>query len=133
MLREANMASAFSATARASASVILIICLVSPCLVPLEFSKIAWAETDDYIIVRVDGSVSKVCQLVGDWDIERNESTTSLTYTRYGVAGTDLGVSFEHTVNSYFFSATQLDETLFHYLAKTTALRTQQISLWMMA
>ena len=90
------MASAFSATARASASVILIICLVSPCLVPLEFSKNAWAETDDYIIVRVDGSVSKVCQLVGDWDIERNESTTSLTYTRYGVAGTDLGVSFEH-------------------------------------
>jgi len=86
----------FSATVRKSASVILIVCLVSLCFVFLAFSELTCAETGDYIVVRVDGSVSKVCQLVGDTDIERNESTTSLTYTRYGVAGTDLGVSFEH-------------------------------------
>jgi len=90
------MTCSFSATARASASVILIICLFSLSLGLLAFSEIAIATTDDYTVVKVDGSVSKVCQLVGDWDIERNESTTSLTYTRYGVAGTDLGVSFEH-------------------------------------
>jgi hypothetical protein len=90
------MASSFSATARKSASVILLICLVSTCFLLLAFSEIAWAEADDYIVVKVDGSVSKVCQLVGDWDIERNEPTQSLTFTRYGVAGTDLGASFEH-------------------------------------
>lgn len=51
---------------------------------------------EDRIVVRVDGSVAKICQLVGDFDLERNQSTIGLTYTRYGVAGTDLGVSFEH-------------------------------------
>jgi hypothetical protein len=84
----------FFTSARASASVILLVCLLSAGFLFLTFSQTARAETDDYIVVRVDGSVSKVCQLVGDSDIERNESTTSLTFTRYGVAGTDLGVSF---------------------------------------
>lgn len=50
----------------------------------------------DYTVVRVEGSVVKVCQIIGDFDRERNQSTTSLTFARYGVAGTDLGVSFEH-------------------------------------
>ncbi len=90
------MKGSFSAATRKAASAILIICIVSASVVLLAFSEFAWAATDDYIVVRVDGSVSKVCQLVGDWDMERNESTASLTYTRYGVAGTDLGVSFEH-------------------------------------
>jgi hypothetical protein len=90
------MGGTFSATARKAVTVILILCLVSSGIVLLVFSEIARAATGDYIVVRVDGSVSKVCQLVGDWDLERNESTQSLTYTRYGVAGTDLGVSFEH-------------------------------------
>jgi len=57
---------------------------------------LAAAQSDDYIVVRVGGSVVKVCQLVGDFDVERNHSTIGLTYARYGVAGTDLGVSFEH-------------------------------------
>jgi len=51
---------------------------------------------EDYTVVGVKGSVVKVCQLVGDFDRERNQSTLSLTFTRYGVGGTDLGVSFEH-------------------------------------
>jgi hypothetical protein len=46
--------------------------------------------------VTVEQHATKVCQLIGDLDLERNEQTTSLTWTRYGVAGTDLGVSFEH-------------------------------------
>ena len=48
------------------------------------------------VVGRVEGTVAKVCQLVGDFDMERNQPTTSLTYSRYGVEGTDLGVSFEH-------------------------------------
>ena len=44
----------------------------------------------------IEGSVVKVCQLIGDFDRERNQPTLSLTYTRFGVWGTDLGVSFEH-------------------------------------
>jgi len=48
------------------------------------------------VVGRVEGTIAKVCQLVGDFDKERNQPTTSLTYSRYGVDGTDLGVSFEH-------------------------------------
>ena len=44
----------------------------------------------------VPGSVSKVCQLIGNFDKQLNMSTTGLTKTRYGVGGTDLGSSFEH-------------------------------------
>lgn len=51
---------------------------------------------EDYTVERVEQSVVKVCQLVGDFDRERNQSTSSLTFTRYGVLGTDLGVSFVH-------------------------------------
>ncbi|MEM2872933.1 MAG: DUF4185 domain-containing protein, partial [Nitrososphaerales archaeon] len=52
--------------------------------------------SEDYTVAKVEGSVVKVCQIIGDFDRERNQSTTSLTFTNYGVAGTDLGVSFEH-------------------------------------
>jgi hypothetical protein len=44
----------------------------------------------DCNVVRVDGTVTKICQIIGDFDLERNQSTISLTYTRYSVAGTDL-------------------------------------------
>jgi hypothetical protein len=90
------MACLFSAAMKRSASLILITGIVSAGFLFLSFPEIGLADVNDYTVVRVDGSVSKVCQLIGDWDIERNESTISLTYTRYGVAGTDLGVSFEH-------------------------------------
>jgi hypothetical protein len=43
-------------------------------------------------VKRVEGTITKVRQLVGDLDKERNQPTTSLTYSRYGVEGTDLGV-----------------------------------------
>jgi len=112
------MASLFSATARKRASVILLVCLVSASFVLLAFSQIACAETGDYIVVRVDGSASKVCQLVGDLDIERNESTTSLTFTRYGVAGTDLGGSFEHNGELVFLFGDTAGRNAFPFSGK---------------
>ena len=64
-------------------------------ITPPKAARLSPLSADD-IAVRVEGTIAKVCQLVGDFDRERNEPTLSLTYTRYGVAGTDLGVSFEH-------------------------------------
>lgn len=112
------MLGSFSAITRKSASLVLIIGLVSAVFLFLSFSKIGWAEADDYIVVRVDGSVSKVCQLVGDLDIERNESTVSLTFTRYGVAGTDLGVSFEHNGELIFLFGDTVGRNAFPFSGK---------------
>jgi len=63
---------------------------------PLLTQRFCATAAGNDIAVRVEGTIAKVCQLVGDFDRERNEPTPSLTHTRYGVAGTDLGVSFEH-------------------------------------
>jgi hypothetical protein len=112
------MLGSFSAPTRKSASLVLIIGLVSASFLFLSFSKIVWAEADDYIVVRVDGSVLKVCQLVGDFDIERNESATSLTFTRYGVAGTDLGVSFEHNGELIFLFGDTVGQNVFPFSGK---------------
>ncbi len=43
----------------------------------------------------------KVCQLVGDFDQERNEPTRNLTLTRYKLARTDLGAPFKHKGRTY--------------------------------
>src|SRR4030042_3992608 len=109
---------AFSATTQKSASVVLIIGLVSVGFLFLSLPEIGFAETDDYIVARVDGSVSKVCQLVGDWDMERNEATTSLHFTRYGVAGTDLGVSFEHSGELVFLFGDTVGRNAFPFSGK---------------
>jgi len=50
----------------------------------------------------VVGSTVKVQQLVGEQDLERGQPTLSRTITRYGLAGTDLGNSFEHDGRVYF-------------------------------
>jgi hypothetical protein len=75
-------------------------------------------ENVDYIVVRVEGSIVKVCQLVGDFDKERNQSTISLTYTRYGVAGTDLGVSFEHGGKIIFLFGDTVGKNAFPFSGK---------------
>src|SRR5439155_21604214 len=49
----------------------------------------------------VPGSSQKICQVTGDFDGERQQPTLNQTLTRYGVAGTDLGASFEHQGNLY--------------------------------
>jgi hypothetical protein len=50
----------------------------------------------------VAGSTVKMQQLLGEEDKERHQLTLSLTWTRYGIRGTDLGNSFEHGGRVYF-------------------------------
>jgi hypothetical protein len=76
------------------------------------------AETDDYVITRVEGSVSKVSQLIGDFDLEKNTPTLSLTYTRFGVAGTDLGVSFEHQGETVFLFGDTIGRNAYPFSGK---------------
>jgi hypothetical protein len=54
------------------------------------------------VLRHVVGSTAKVQQLVGEQDLERRQRTLSRTETRYGLAGTDLGSSFEHDGRVYF-------------------------------
>ena len=54
------------------------------------------------VLRHVVGSTVKVQQLVGERDLERRQQTLSRTETRYGLAGTDLGSSFEHAGRVYF-------------------------------
>lgn len=44
---------------------------------------------------------TKIAQLVGEYDKERSEPTQNLTWSRYKLAGTDLGVSFTHKGRTY--------------------------------
>jgi hypothetical protein len=43
----------------------------------------------------------KICQLVGEYDKERNEETINRTKSRYRLYGTDLGVPFTHHGRTY--------------------------------
>jgi len=54
------------------------------------------------VIRYIPGSTTKLEQLIGDEDKERHQPTLSRTVTRYGVQGTDLGYSFEHSGRAYF-------------------------------
>lgn len=49
------------------------------------------------------GSGQQICQLTGETDRERGEPTLNRTESRFGLAGTDLGASFEHDGKLYFF------------------------------
>ena len=50
----------------------------------------------------LDYSTVKVEQLIGDDDKERHKLTPGQTLTRFGVEGTELGISFEHQGRAYF-------------------------------
>lgn len=50
----------------------------------------------------VPDSTQRVCQLTGDFDRAAGMPTLSQTDKRFGVAGTDLGSSFEHKGKLYF-------------------------------
>lgn len=50
----------------------------------------------------VPGSTQKVSQLTGDFDRTLNLPTRSETNKRFGIAGTDLGSSFEHRGKLFF-------------------------------
>ena len=66
-------------------------------VLPLPFSQAQSVEMN-WII----GSSEKICQLTGDFDRELKKPTLNLTETRAGVAGTDLGFSFEHEGKLFF-------------------------------
>jgi len=51
--------------------------------------------------VVVSVPATKIAQLIGDVDRERQQPTQNLTWTRYKLAGTDLGVSFRHKDKTY--------------------------------
>ncbi len=75
-------------------------------------------EDSEFIVTRVEGSVEKVCQLIGDFDKERSQSTMGLTYTRYGVGGTDLGVSFEYNNTLVFLFGDTVGRSAFPFSGK---------------
>jgi len=54
------------------------------------------------VVRYVAGSTIKIQQLLGEEDKQLHQPTLSRTFTRYGIAGTDLGNSFEHGGRVYF-------------------------------
>ena len=64
------------------------------------FAVCAMAQSADP--VWVPGSSQKVCQLVGELDHETGQPTASQTETNYGLAGNDLGSSFQHNGKLWF-------------------------------
>ena len=46
-------------------------------------------------LLYIPESTKKICQLTGDFDLQRGQPTLSLITKRYGITGTDLGSSFE--------------------------------------
>jgi hypothetical protein len=57
-----------------------------------------WKDSATY----VPGSTQKICQVTGETDQEFGTFTVSRTATRYGMAGADLGYSFEHNGMLFF-------------------------------
>jgi hypothetical protein len=80
------------------------------------------------VIRFVAGSTVKVEQLLGEEDKEKHQPTLSLTETRYGIRGTDLGNSFEHNGRVYFLfgdTVGRLDHAL-DTIATTDAIDPEQ-------
>jgi hypothetical protein len=74
------------------------------------------------------GSTVKLEQLLGEEDKEKHQPTLSLTETRYGIRGTDLGSSFEHNGRAYFLfgdTVGRLDHAL-DTIATTDAIDPEQ-------
>ncbi len=51
--------------------------------------------------VVIGAHATKIAQLIGDYDRERQTATTNMTQTRYGLVSTDLGVPFSHKGRTY--------------------------------
>jgi len=90
------VSNSISSAARHLSKLSLLLALSLVLLAPLAVPRFGSLAAGNDIVVRVEGTIAKVCQLVGDFDRQMNRSTLSLTATKYGVFGTDLGVSFEH-------------------------------------
>ena len=62
----------------------------------------------------VTGSTQKVCQLVGETDQEFNKPTVNQTESRFGLAGNDLGYSFEHNGKLFFLFGDSMPTATFN-------------------
>jgi len=51
--------------------------------------------------VTISAPATKIAQLVGENDRERQQPTLNLTWSRYKLAGTDLGIPFRHKDKTY--------------------------------
>lgn len=79
---------------------------VDPALAGLEAASVIATAVPE--ILYVPGSAQKVSQLVGDYDNQLAHATENLTWTRYQLASTDLGVPFTHKGRTYvLFGDTQ--------------------------
>lgn len=70
-----------------------------PALAAIPILGLAVAETGQSVVVA--SRASKICQLLGDQDLEKNQPTLNRTWTRYKLYGTDLGVPFGHNGRTY--------------------------------
>ena len=62
----------------------------------------------------VMGSTQKICQLVGETDKEFNKPTFNQTESRFGLAGNDLGYSFEHNGKLFFLFGDSMPTATFN-------------------
>jgi len=76
--------------------------LVILLLLPMSAGCDSTAGEEPLPVVRGTGGCSKVCQLVGDTDLQTGLPTVNQTWTRSGIYGTDLGASFEHHGKLWF-------------------------------
>lgn len=62
----------------------------------------ATAALNSQVVLYVDGSTKKVCQLTGEIDREFNTPTVNQTETRWGLSSVDGGHSFDHDGKVFF-------------------------------
>lgn len=78
---------------------ILLLTLVGSCSNPSETSTPTPIQTPSSVVVLTHAT--KIAQLVGDYDREQQQPTLNQTWSRYKLAGTDLGVPFRHKDRTY--------------------------------
>jgi len=71
-------------------------------LIPTEAAGVYTLPSPGNRLAYVPASSTRVEQVIGDSDRSTNKPTVNLTQKRYGIEGTDLGVSFEHKGKLYF-------------------------------
>ncbi len=70
--------------------------------------------------VTIGAHATKIAQLIGDYDRERQTPTSNLTQTRYGLISTDLGVPFSHKGRIYLLFGDSFGGNGGHPIASTS-------------
>ncbi|MBL7208657.1 MAG: DUF4185 domain-containing protein [Dehalococcoidia bacterium] len=78
---------------------LIAVVMVSGCFRPGNLDSVEEQPSAQDVVVVT--RATKIGQLVGDYDREREEPTLNLTWSRYKLAGTDLGVPFQHKGRTY--------------------------------